>query len=86
MRPKLTLLRDIAVTARRKGHKRVARFARRPLVMFFLLSLQCHAQEGQVRSHVVKLSTVSVLVPVKLRCHGQCGQLKVPAGQVNVGV
>ena len=70
---------------RRKGHQRAARFARRPLVMFFLLSLQCHAQEGQVRSHVVKLGTVSVLVPVKLRCHGQCGQVRVPVVKLRYG-
>ena len=28
--------------------KRAARFARRPLVMFFLLSLQCRARLGQI--------------------------------------
>ena len=52
--------KSVFLTAKkRKGHKRAARFARRPLVMFFLLSLGCRALFGRVSLTVVGLAPVS---------------------------
>ena len=43
-----TSLRGTTVASRKTSHERMARFARRPLVMSFLTSLQCHVDLCQV--------------------------------------
>ena len=60
--------------------KRAARFARRPLVMFFLLSLQCRAQLGKVNPQVGRVRCRLCVFSVKLRCHGLLCQVSPPPG------
>ena len=52
---------------------------------FFLLSLQCRAQLGQVRSQVGQVRCCDCVLSVKLRCHGQLFQVSVSLGQVSRG-
>ena len=70
---------------KRKVTKRAARFARRPRVMFFLLSVQCHEQLCQVSIRACRVRSGERVLSVKLRCHAQLCQISIRACPLRSG-
>ena len=65
--------------------KRVARFAHRPLVTFFLLSRQRLARMCHVSPRVGRLRYRERVLSVKLRFRVRAGHVSPPTGQVREG-